>query len=40
MKNIVVVLFLVFVGYTGHSQEVKNKNAKVEFYVNGNCEMC
>ena len=40
MKNIIVVLLLTFVGFTVQSQEVKNKNAKVEFYVNGNCEMC
>ena len=40
MKNIIVVLLLTFVGFTVQTQEVKNKNAKVEFQVNGNCEMC
>ncbi len=40
MKNIIVVLLLTFVGFTVQSQEVKNKNAKVEFHVSGNCEMC
>jgi mercuric ion binding protein len=40
MKNIIVVLLLTFVGFTVQAQEVKNKNAKVEFHVSGNCEMC
>jgi mercuric ion binding protein len=40
MKNILAVLLLTFIGFSVHAQEVKNKNAKVEFHVNGNCEMC
>jgi mercuric ion binding protein len=40
MKNIIVVLLLVFTGFTVQAQEIKNKNAKVEFHVSGNCEMC
>lgn len=40
MKKIIVVLILVFTGFTVQAQEIKNKNAKVEFHVSGNCEMC
>lgn len=40
MKNIVRVLVLTFIGFTVQAQEVKNKNAKIEFNVSGNCEMC
>ena len=40
MKNIIVVVLLTFVGFTVQAQEAKNKNAKVEFHVSGNCEMC
>lgn len=40
MKNIIVVLVMTFFGFTLQAQEVRNKNAKVEFHVSGNCEMC
>ncbi len=40
MKNIVLVMLLTFVGFAVQAQEVKHKNAKVEFRVSGNCEMC
>lgn len=40
MKNIIVGIVLVFFGLSVQAQEVKNKNAKVEFQVSGNCEMC
>jgi cation transport ATPase len=40
MKNIIIVMLLTFVGFSTHAQEKKNKNAKVEFHVSGNCEMC
>lgn len=40
MKNIIVALFLTIVGISAQAQEVKNKNAKAEFQVSGNCEMC
>ncbi len=40
MKNIIMILLLTFAGFTVQAQEVKNKNAKVEFHVSGNCEMC
>ncbi|MET0760444.1 MAG: heavy-metal-associated domain-containing protein [Flavobacterium sp.] len=40
MKNIIIVMLLTFVGFSTQAQEKKNKNAKVEFHVSGNCEMC
>ncbi len=41
MKNIILVLLITFAGFSGQAQDVKkNKNAKVEFHVSGNCEMC
>lgn len=40
MKNIIIVMLLAFVGFSTQAQEKKNKNAKVEFHVSGNCEMC
>lgn len=33
-------MLLSFVGFTAQAQNMKNKNAKVEFHVSGNCEMC
>ncbi|MGO4904504.1 heavy-metal-associated domain-containing protein [Flavobacterium sp. W20_MBD1_R3] len=40
MKNIVAVLFLIFIGFSVQAQETKSKNAKIKFHVSGNCEMC
>lgn len=39
MKNIVLMLMLM-IGFTSLAQEKKNKNAKFNVEVNGNCEMC
>ena len=39
MKNILIVLF-VFFGFMAQAQQSKNKNAKYNVEVNGNCEMC
>jgi mercuric ion binding protein len=39
MKNIVLVMMLM-IGFTTLAQEKKNKNAKYNVEVNGNCEMC
>lgn len=39
MKNIVLVVMLM-IGLTSFAQEKKNKNAKYNIEVNGNCEMC
>jgi copper chaperone CopZ len=50
MKNIVLGMMLLFVTLSTQAQETrggaelseakKNKNAKYEFEVNGNCQMC
>jgi len=40
MKNIVLGMMLLFVAVSTQAQEKKNKNAKYEFEVNGNCEQC
>ena len=33
-------MMLLFVAFSTQAQEKKNKNAKYEFEVNGNCEQC
>jgi mercuric ion binding protein len=43
MKKLIVFLMVAFVGITAQAQEKqvkKNKNAKYDIEVNGNCEMC
>ena len=40
MKNIIIVLFLSLIGFAAQAQEKKQKNAKHEIAVKGNCEMC
>ncbi|MCF6128304.1 metal transporter [Flavobacterium sp. AS60] len=40
MKNIVLGMMLLFVALSTQAQDKKNKNAKYEFEVNGNCEQC
>ncbi len=41
MKNIIIVIAVVFFGMTANAQDkVKDKNAKVSFRVDGNCDMC
>lgn len=41
MKKIILILIIAFTNISIQAQEVKkNKNAKIEFHVNGNCEMC
>lgn len=40
MKQIIVVLLVAFIGFSAHSQDKKNKNAKYVTEVNGNCEQC
>lgn len=40
MKNIVLVVFIAFLGIHVNAQEQPNKNKKVEVEVNGNCDMC
>lgn len=40
MKNILLGMMLLFVALSTQAQDKKSKNAKYEFEVNGNCEMC
>ena len=41
MKNLILIILITFLGFNANPQEItKNKNAKVEFKVSGNCEMC
>lgn len=40
MKNIVLGMMLLFVALSTQAQEKKNKNAKYNIEVNGNCEQC
>lgn len=40
MKNIIIVLMVLIVSFTVQAQEKKNKNAKYNIEVNGNCDQC
>ena len=40
MKNSILVAMLLFVALSSQAQEQKNKNAKHNIEVNGNCDMC
>jgi periplasmic mercuric ion binding protein len=40
MKNIVIGIMLFFFTFSAKGQENKNKNAKYDIEINGNCEMC
>ena len=40
MKNSILVMMLLFVALSSQAQEQKNKNAKHNIEVNGNCDMC
>ena len=40
MKNIIIGMLLLFVTISTQAQEKKNKNAKYDVEVNGNCEQC
>ncbi|MFV5696642.1 heavy-metal-associated domain-containing protein [Flavobacterium sp. LB3P122] len=40
MKNIFLILMVIFLGFAAQAQEKKNKNAKFLTEVNGNCEQC
>ena len=35
-----IVLFISLIGFASQAQEKKNKNAKKDIEVKGNCEMC
>jgi cation transport ATPase len=40
MKNIFLGMILLFLTFSIQAQDVKNKNAKYDIEVNGNCDMC
>jgi periplasmic mercuric ion binding protein len=40
MRNIILGLMLLVVTLSVQAQQKKNKNAKFDVEVNGNCEMC
>lgn len=40
MKNIILGMLLLFVTLSTQAQGKKNKNAKYDVEVNGNCEQC
>lgn len=40
MKKLMFMLFVSLIGFTSQAQEKKNKNAKKDIEVRGNCEMC
>ena len=40
MKNLVLGMMLLFVTLSIQAQDMKNKNAKYNIEVNGNCEQC
>ena len=40
MKKVIAVLLVSLFGFVVQAQEKKNKNAKANVEVNGNCDMC
>ncbi|NUM80809.1 cation transporter [bacterium] len=40
MKKLILVLMISLMGISVQAQEKKNKNAKYDIEVNGNCDMC
>lgn len=40
MKKLVLVMLFAVIGFTAQAQEKKNKNAKHDIEVYGNCDMC
>ncbi|HSD13918.1 MAG TPA: hypothetical protein VLB74_04660 [Flavobacterium sp.] len=40
MKKIMIVLLVSLFGFAVQAQEKKNKNAKADVEVKGNCDMC
>ena len=40
MKNLVFIVLVALFGLTATAQEKKNKNAKHDIEVKGNCDMC
>lgn len=40
MKKIILAIVVCFFAFSAQAQSKKNKNAKYDIEVNGNCEMC
>jgi mercuric ion binding protein len=40
MRNLILIALITFLGFSAQAQEKKNKNAKYEIEVSGNCEHC
>jgi periplasmic mercuric ion binding protein len=40
MKNLLIGMMLLFVALSAQAQDKKNKNAKYEIEVLGNCDLC
>jgi len=40
MKKIILALIIMLAGFTTQAQEKKDKNAKVDIAVKGNCDQC
>ena len=40
MRNMILGMMLLFVAFSIQAQEKKNKNAKYDIEVKGNCEQC
>ena len=40
MKNTILTMMFLFVALSTQAQDKKNKNARYELEVNGNCEQC
>src|SRR6478672_11521798 len=40
MKNLIIGMMLLVVAFSTQAQEAKNKNAKYNIEVDGNCERC
>ncbi len=40
MRNLFLILTISFLAFNANAQEKKNKNARYDVEVNGNCEQC
>jgi mercuric ion binding protein len=40
MKKLILIMLVTLMGISVQAQEKKNKNAKYEIEVNGNCDIC
>jgi cation transport ATPase len=40
MRNLILIVMIIFLGFSAQAQTKKNKNLKYTTEVNGNCEQC